>query len=67
VSQDEASRYAEGVRRGGALVSVRASEQDRARIEGLLNESSVDYSESQRRLAKHRMDGVRCRESAYGA
>jgi hypothetical protein len=41
-------------------------EQDRARIEGLLNESSVDYSESQRRLAKHRMDGVRCRESAYG-
>jgi hypothetical protein len=42
VSQDEASRYAEGVRRGGALVSVRASEQDRARIEGLLNESSVD-------------------------
>jgi|SRR6185312_1377928 hypothetical protein len=42
VSNDEASRYAEGVRRGGTLVSARASEQDRARIEGLLNESSVD-------------------------
>ena len=42
VSDDEASRYAEGVRRGGTLVSVRASEQDRARIEALLNESSVD-------------------------
>jgi|SRR5690348_5500499 hypothetical protein len=42
VSKDEASRYAEGVRRGGTLVSVRASEQDRARIERLLNESSVD-------------------------
>jgi hypothetical protein len=42
LSKDEASRFAEGVRRGGALVSVRASEQDRARIEALLNESSVD-------------------------
>src|ERR1700757_722031 len=42
VSEDEASRYAEGVRRGGTLVSVRAPEQDRARIEALLNESSVD-------------------------
>jgi hypothetical protein len=42
VSEDEASRYAEGVRRGGTLVSVRASEQDRARIEAMLNESSVD-------------------------
>jgi hypothetical protein len=42
VSEDEASQYAEGVRRGGTLVSVRAPEQDRARIEALLNESSVD-------------------------
>ena len=42
VSDDEASRYAEGVRRGGTLVSVRASEQDRVKIEALLNESSVD-------------------------
>ena len=42
VSKDEASRYAEGVRRGGTLVSVRASEPDRDRIEALLNESSVD-------------------------
>jgi hypothetical protein len=42
VSKDEASRYAEGVRRGGALVSVRASEQDRTRIDALLTESSVD-------------------------
>jgi len=42
VSDDKASRYAEGVRRGGTLVSVRASEQDRVKIEALLNESSVD-------------------------
>jgi hypothetical protein len=42
LSEDEASRYAEGIRRGGTLVSVRASEQDRARIEALLSETSVD-------------------------
>jgi hypothetical protein len=48
VSQDVASRYAEGVRRGGTLVSVRTSEQDHARIEGLLNESSVDIQSRSR-------------------
>ena len=42
VPQDEASRYAEGVRRGGTLLSVRAPEQDRARIEAVLNDSAVD-------------------------
>ena len=35
---DEAHVYAEGVRRGGTLVSVRADDSERARIEAILNE-----------------------------
>ncbi|MES2033094.1 MAG: hypothetical protein V4466_02865 [Pseudomonadota bacterium] len=35
-SDEEANVYAEGVRRGGALVSVRADDDDAVRIEGLL-------------------------------
>ena len=36
VDEADAQVYAEGVRRGGALVSVRADESDAARIEGIL-------------------------------
>jgi len=35
---DEAQVYAEGVRRGGTLVSVRTEEADRVRVETLLND-----------------------------
>lgn len=35
--EDEANVYAEGVRRGGTLVSVRTSDAERARVETLLN------------------------------
>jgi hypothetical protein len=45
VSKEDASRYAEGVRRGGTLVSARVSEQDRARLDALLHESSVNLQE----------------------
>src|SRR3954465_12170480 len=36
VSKDDASRYAEGVRRGGTLVSARVPAQDRYRLHALL-------------------------------
>ena len=36
VSNDEANVYAEGVKRGGSLVTVRADEADAPRIEGIL-------------------------------
>lgn len=36
-SDEEANVYAEGVRRGGTLVSIKADEHDRARLEGILN------------------------------
>jgi hypothetical protein len=42
VSEDDASRYAEGVRRGGTLVSARVPDADKARLEPMLDQSSVD-------------------------
>ena len=47
ISKDEAPAYAEGVRRGGTLVTARVAEQDRARFEGILNQSSVNLRERQ--------------------
>ncbi len=38
-TDDEAHVYAEGVRRGGSLVSVRAEDQDAARVESILQAS----------------------------
>jgi hypothetical protein len=42
VSKDDAPLYAEGVRRGGTLVSARVPDADRARLESILNQSSID-------------------------
>jgi hypothetical protein len=42
ISKEHAEVYAEGVRRGGTLVSVRANEDDRARIETILDTGAVD-------------------------
>ena len=45
VSEEEAPLYAEGVRRGGTLVSARVPEADRARFESILNQSAVNIRE----------------------
>jgi hypothetical protein len=42
VSKEHAEVYAEGVRRGGTLVSVRASEAEEARVEAILDKGAVD-------------------------
>jgi hypothetical protein len=42
ISKEDAHAYAEGVRRGGTLVSARVAEGDRARLDGILNESAVN-------------------------
>jgi hypothetical protein len=42
ISPDDANTYAEGVRRGGTLVSARVADADQARFDAILNESSVD-------------------------
>lgn len=45
VPEDEASHYAEGVRRGGTLVCARVNEQDRGRIEAMFDQSAVDMGQ----------------------
>ena len=42
VSEEDAHTYAEGVRRGGTLVTARVPESDRARFESILDQSCVD-------------------------
>jgi hypothetical protein len=42
ISEEDAPLYAEGVRRGGTLVSARVADSDRARFEAILNQSAVD-------------------------
>jgi hypothetical protein len=42
VSEEDAHSYAEGVRRGGTLVSARVAEGDRARFEAALDDSAVN-------------------------
>src|SRR6476646_5159416 len=45
VSGEEAPLYAEGVRRGGTLVSARVPEAERARFESILDQSAVNIRE----------------------
>jgi hypothetical protein len=42
VSKEDAPLYAEGVRRGGTLVSARVPDADRARLDAILNQSAVN-------------------------
>ncbi|WP_369061953.1 hypothetical protein ABOZ73_07340 [Caulobacter sp. 73W] len=43
-SDDEANVYAEGVRRGGTLVSIKADDDEIAAVEGVLSAGGVDAS-----------------------
>jgi len=45
VSDEEAPLYAEGVRRGGTLVSARVPEEERTRFESILDQSAVNIRE----------------------
>jgi hypothetical protein len=42
ISKEDAPLYAEGVRRGGTLVSARVPDADRARLDAILNKSAVN-------------------------
>jgi hypothetical protein len=42
VSKEDAHVHAEGVRRGGTLVSARVADTDRTRLDGLLDKSAVN-------------------------
>ena len=45
VSKEDAPLYAEGVRRGGTLVSAKVPDADRARLEAVLNQSAVNLQD----------------------
>ena len=45
VSDDDAHVYAEGVRRGGTLVTARVNDADAARLEGVLDRASLRTSD----------------------
>ena len=45
VSEEEAPLYAEGIRRGGALVTARVADADRTRFDAVLNQSAVNLGE----------------------
>jgi len=42
IGEDDVHVYAEGVRRGGAVITVRLPETDRDKVEGILNQSAVN-------------------------
>ena len=42
ISKEDAPMYAEGVRRGGTLVSARVPDADRTRLDAVLNKSAVN-------------------------
>jgi hypothetical protein len=54
VSSDEAEVYAESLRRGGAVVSVKVDEADRSRVQALLDRGAVRVSD---RAAAYRKAG----------
>jgi hypothetical protein len=54
ISKDDADVYAEGLRRGGAVVSARVSDNDAARFQGMMDRSAVGVAE---RAAAYRKSG----------
>ncbi len=56
VSKEDAAVYAEGVRRGGTLVTARVPDADRARLEGVMGRSAVNIRE---RAAAYKKAGWR--------
>jgi len=54
VSEEDAQVYAEGVRRGGTLVTARVPDNDRARLQAILDRSGVDIG---RRREAYRQRG----------
>ena len=59
VSQDEAHVYAEGVREGGSLVTVRVDEADAARAEEVLGRHGAVDWQQRRALVRGGLEGLR--------
>lgn len=56
VSDDHASTYAEGIRRGGVLVTARVSDEKAAVVEGIMDQEAIDIAVRQ---ASYRESGWR--------
>ena len=54
ISKDEADVYAEGLRRGGAVVSARVTDNDAARLQAMMDRSAVRVAD---RAAAYRKSG----------
>jgi hypothetical protein len=54
ISDEEANVYAEGLRRGGALVSAKVDDKDAARVQSIMDRSSVRVAD---RAAAYRKSG----------
>lgn len=67
VPEEEAPLYAEGVRRGGTLVSARVPEADRSRYETILDQSSVNLVDRRAAWRKAGWDRYDPSARPYGA
>lgn len=67
VSEEDAHVYAEGVRRGGSLVSARVPDADRTRAEALLDRASVDIGQRRKYYQKGGWKGFDAAAPGYSA
>jgi hypothetical protein len=67
VSKDEAPLYAEGVRRGGTLVSARVPDADKARLETILDQSSINLQDRRSAWQKTGWTGYDASSKPYTA
>jgi hypothetical protein len=67
VSSEEAHSYAEGVRRGGTLVSARVADTDRSRLDAILNESAVNLRDRSAAWQKAGWKSFDSTSKPYGA
>jgi len=67
VSEEDAHSYAEGVRRGGTLVSARVADADRTRFEAALNDSAVNLGDRRAAWQKSGWKSFDPASQPYGA
>jgi len=67
ISEQDANVYAEGVRRGGTLVTARVPDADRARCETILNRASVNIRDREAAYRKSGWSSFDSNASSYTA
>ena len=67
VPKEEAELYAEGVRRGGTLVTARVPDGDRARCEAIMNQAAVNIREREQMYRESGWSGFDPSAKPYNA